>query len=251
MTLSVKHSFITGKGDGPDTTRVKPTNWNAEHVLTTDVDGIVMGRAIGAGPGPIQDLPLSSLFPSGIILPYGGATAPDVNWLMCYGQLLSRTIEAKLFAAIGTAFGAGDGATTFAAPDGRGAALVGKTNMGGADKGNLAGGNVLGALLGAQANGPIGVAVGNYFAGGGFAASGYTSGQQSVSISGLTSTEGGGLGTVGGGPAIGTHNHSFSGVWNTNGEALSVIVNSFGASGGTGSFYIVQPSLVVNYIIKR
>jgi microcystin-dependent protein len=251
MTLSVKHAFQSAKGDGPDTTRLKPSNWNAEHLLVTDTPGIVLGRGAAAGPGPIQELPLSSLFPSGVILPYGGSTAPDANWLMCYGQLLSRTIEASLFAAIGTAFGAGDGVNTFAAPDGRGAALAGKTNMGGADKGNLAGGAVLGALLGAQASGPVGVGVGNYFSGGGFSAGGYTTGSQSVRVYGNTTTEGGGLGTVGGGPATGPHSHFYDGTYNTNGENLSVVINSFGASGGTNSFYIVQPTLIVNYIIKR
>jgi len=46
----------------------------------------------------------------------GRATAPN-GWLLASGQTVSRTIYPDLFAAIGTAFGAGDGSTTFGLPD--------------------------------------------------------------------------------------------------------------------------------------
>lgn len=58
--------------------------------------------------------------PAGIIKAYGGATAPDRH-LFCDGAAVSRTTYARLFAAIGTRYGAGDGETTFALPDLRGA----------------------------------------------------------------------------------------------------------------------------------
>lgn len=148
-TLSVKHKFISAKGDGPDTTRVKPTNWNAEHDLVVDGDGVVLGRPAGAGPGPIVPVDASSLLPAGVILDFAGSVAPP-GFLMCYGQLVSRTVEANLYAAIGTQYGVGDGSTTFRLPDPRGLVSAGKTDMGGADRGNLAGGNVLGAQLGGQ-----------------------------------------------------------------------------------------------------
>lgn len=54
--------------------------------------------------------------PLGTILAYGGATAP-AGWMLCQGQALSRTTYAKLFEIIGTAFGSGDGSTTFNLPD--------------------------------------------------------------------------------------------------------------------------------------
>jgi microcystin-dependent protein len=44
------------------------------------------------------------------------ATAPS-GWLICAGAAVSRSTYAALFAAIGTAFGAGDGSTTFNVPD--------------------------------------------------------------------------------------------------------------------------------------
>jgi microcystin-dependent protein len=45
------------------------------------------------------------------------------GWLRCAGAAVSRTTYADLFAVIGTAFGAGDGSTTFNLPDCRGRVL--------------------------------------------------------------------------------------------------------------------------------
>jgi hypothetical protein len=42
------------------------------------------------------------------------------GWVECNGQELSRSIDAALFAVIGTAYGAGNGSTTFNVPDFRG-----------------------------------------------------------------------------------------------------------------------------------
>ena len=42
------------------------------------------------------------------------------KWLLCNGQVVSRSAYSSLFTTIGTAFGIGDGATTFALPDCRG-----------------------------------------------------------------------------------------------------------------------------------
>ena len=69
--------------------------------------------------------------PIGSILPYGGTSAPS-GWFLCQGQAVSRTTYSELFAVIGTAFGAGDGSTTFNLPDMResvpkGAGLTGHT----------------------------------------------------------------------------------------------------------------------------
>lgn len=54
--------------------------------------------------------------PIGSIIPFGGTTAPD-GFLLCRGQAVSRTTYAELFKIIGTAFGVGDGSTTFNVPD--------------------------------------------------------------------------------------------------------------------------------------
>lgn len=54
--------------------------------------------------------------PTGVILPYGAASAPD-GWLLCNGAAVSRSTYVDLFVVIGTTFGPGDGSTTFTLPD--------------------------------------------------------------------------------------------------------------------------------------
>ncbi len=54
--------------------------------------------------------------PIGVINPYGGNVAPT-GWLMCDGSAVSRDTYADLFSIIGTAYGGGDGSTTFNLPD--------------------------------------------------------------------------------------------------------------------------------------
>jgi len=63
--------------------------------------------------------------PSGSITAYGGASAPT-DWLLCDGAAVSRSTFADLFTAISTAYGAGDGSTTFNVPDLRGRTPFGK-----------------------------------------------------------------------------------------------------------------------------
>jgi len=70
-----------------------------------------------------------STFVSGMIMPFAGAAAP-ANWLTCHGQAVSRTTYAALFAALGVVYGAGDGSTTFNLPDLRGRVIAGKDDMG-------------------------------------------------------------------------------------------------------------------------
>lgn len=68
---------------------------------------------------------ISSVTPSGVIFPYAGSTAPD-GWLLCDGTAYSRTTYARLYNAISTAYGNGDGSTTFNVPDFRYMFLRGK-----------------------------------------------------------------------------------------------------------------------------
>jgi microcystin-dependent protein len=75
--------------------------------------------------------------PTGVILPYGGSSAPN-GYLMCDGSPVSRTTYAALFSVIGTTYGAGDGSTTFNVPDMRGYVPVGYKS-GDADFGTLGG----------------------------------------------------------------------------------------------------------------
>ena len=58
----------------------------------------------------------NAFMPPGSMLEYGGSTAPD-GFLLCNGAAVSRTTYSALFAALGTAYGAGDGSTTFNVPN--------------------------------------------------------------------------------------------------------------------------------------
>ena len=62
---------------------------------------------------------------SGFILPFGGGTAPS-GWLECNGAAVSRSTYSDLFAIIGTIYGAGDGSTTFNVPDLQGRVMMGE-----------------------------------------------------------------------------------------------------------------------------
>lgn len=79
---------------------------------------------------------LATLVPAGLVLPFAGTTAPT-GWLLCYGQEISRTTYADLFSAIGTTYGAGDASTTFNVPDMRGRVPAGKDDMGGSSANRL------------------------------------------------------------------------------------------------------------------
>lgn len=88
--------------------------------------------------------------PPGVVMPFAGTAAPG-GWLLAYGQAVSRTTYAGLFTAIGTTFGTGDGSTTFNLPDLRGRVAAGKDDMGGTAASRLTSGGsgVVGTTLGA------------------------------------------------------------------------------------------------------
>jgi microcystin-dependent protein len=67
---------------------------------------------------------------------------PSAGWLLCDGSAVSRTTYSALYAAIGTAYGTGDGSTSFNLPDLRGRVPVGvgthaDVNVRGANEGAL------------------------------------------------------------------------------------------------------------------
>lgn len=113
----------------------------------------VTNAAPGENPSDLATLGQAGL-PAGVVLDFAGSVAPT-GYLLCYGQAISRTVYAALFAAIGTAFGAGDGTTTFNIPDARGRVAAGKDDMGGVAANRLTSpvnGLTLGAVGGAQSH---------------------------------------------------------------------------------------------------
>lgn len=94
------------------------------------------GRAVGGGTGDPEDLTIASLNYllglTGKIFASATSTV-QAGELECNGAAISRTTYANLFAVIGTAWGTGDGSTTFNLPDLRGYTLRGWDNGRGID----------------------------------------------------------------------------------------------------------------------
>lgn len=90
-----------------------------------------------------------NLTPVGAVVAWAGTSAPGTSdqWLLCHGQSVSRTGFPELFATLGTAYGSGDGSTTFTLPDLRGRVPVG---VDGTSPARVAGASVRGATGGAS-----------------------------------------------------------------------------------------------------
>ena len=142
--------------DDTDTNQIKiqaPTSVTTTTTFTLpDGDGSSGNLLSTDGSGTLS---WASGTPSGIITAYGGTSAPS-GWLLCYGQAISRTTYADLFTAIGTTYGSGDGSTTFNLPDLRGRVVAGQDDMGGSSANRLTNqsgglnGDTLGATGGAE-----------------------------------------------------------------------------------------------------
>lgn len=68
--------------------------------------------------------------PVGSIQAFAGANAP-AGWLLCDGSAVTRGNYPDLYNTIGNTYGSGDGSTTFNLPDLRGRVPAGKDDMGG------------------------------------------------------------------------------------------------------------------------
>lgn len=88
--------------------------------------------ALGSG-----NLVISSV-PAGSVMHFAMESAPT-GWLKANGAAISRTTYSDLFSAIGTAFGTGDGSTTFNLPDLRGEFLRGLDDGRGVDSSRILG----------------------------------------------------------------------------------------------------------------
>jgi microcystin-dependent protein len=97
-----------------------------------------------------MDAVLDLVDPIGTSKPFFGAVAP-LGHIFVYGQAISRTTYPRLFAALGTVHGVGDGTTTFNLPDLRSRSLFGKDDMGGVAANRITAGvsAINGATLGA------------------------------------------------------------------------------------------------------
>lgn len=180
------------------------------------VDGAVTAAKLAVG----------AAFVAGMVMPYAGSAAPS-GWLLAYGQDVSRTTYSGLFSAIGTTYGSGDGSTTFTLPDLRGRVVAGQDDMGSTSANRLTNqsGGLDGDTLGA------------------------TGGSETHT---LTEAE------------LAAHSHSLGTngrvqVGNDNGEAYSgkwvsgsgsTITYSTQDTGSDAAHNNVQPTIILNYIIK-
>lgn len=175
--------------------------------------------------------------PSGTIVAFAGATAP-AGWFICDGSQKDRSTYSALFAVIGTAYGVGNGSSTFNLPD-----MRQKFPMGQAASGT---GAILGATGGSidhthAHNHTPSVTVAN--------ASGH-----SHSFSGGSATTGGPTGgnaaaSGSGNNAGGQHVHSVSvsgTVGNDSGHGHSVTASVASTTPPTTN----PPFVTVNFIIK-
>lgn len=96
------------------------------------------------------DITADTIIPAGMIMSTASNVQPS-GWLYCYGQNISRTTYSRLFTALGTTYGSGDGSTTFGLPDLRGRVLAGKDDMGGSAASRITSGGsgITGTTLGA------------------------------------------------------------------------------------------------------
>ena len=173
----------------------------------------------------------------------GPSASVPSQWYLCYGQAVSRTTYASLFAVIGTTYGAGDHSTTFNLPDCRGRVGVGKDDMGGSAANRITSGvsGINGATLGAAGGNQIpdaGVLSANSVSV--VTDPGHT---HTIPATQPTSTPGVGIGGVGTGFSFPTGNTGSSTTGITVATTTTVTSTATGTSGN------VQPSIIFDMII--
>ena len=189
-------------------------------ITIADTDGVVVNDG-----GTMKSVPASDfkeyIMPTGAVLPYAGSSAPT-GFLLCYGQAISRSTYADLFSAISTTYGTGDGSSTFNVPDLRGRVAAGQDDMGGSSANRLT--DQTGGLNG-DTLGDTGGSETHTLTTAQMPAHTHTvAAQQQVSGD---STNRGGSGQLG---------------------AAATITSS--STGGDGAHNNVQPTIILNYIIR-
>jgi microcystin-dependent protein len=178
--------------------------------------------------------------PSGLILPYGGTSAPS-GYLLCYGQAISRSTYSTLFSAISTTYGVGDGSSTFNLPDLRGRTIAGQDDMGGVSANRLTDA-VTGGLNG-DTLGDTGGTESHTLTSAQSGLVGHTHGV-SASLEAVT-----GSGTAERG--VDTGDSAFQGNNAANNTSMiNVSVSAVASADASEAHNIVQPTIILNYIIK-
>lgn len=87
--MSLTHAFATAFADGADTTKVRPSNWNAEHVIT----GGNLGALVYQGTDGVASL-INSVASGQVLVSGGAAAAPSYS--------ASPTLSALTLTALST-----------------------------------------------------------------------------------------------------------------------------------------------------
>ena len=176
--------------------------------------------------------------PIGGLMPYLGSTAPNSSFVLPFGQAISRTGFAALFAIASTTFGSGDGSTTFNVPDLRGRAVFGLDNMGGtaASRITSAGGNFNGTTRGAT-GGSQNHTLTTAEAPSGLMSLNDPGHAHSYNVPAPGQTSGGGLGNAGSVTAGETTGSSSTGI-------------SLNDNGGNAAHTIMPPAMTIPYILR-
>lgn len=127
----------------------KPSAFTPPVATASVLGGVKVGSGLSVDGAGVLSAPAELV--SGMLMPFAGSAAPS-GWLLCAGQAVSRTTYAALFTAIGTAYGSGDSSTTFNLPDLRGRVPAGVDNMDGtaANRVTSGGSGITGTTLGAS-----------------------------------------------------------------------------------------------------
>ncbi len=107
-------------------------------VSATNIHATSVSAVSGRFSGTVSASAFSGLgiIPTGMISPYAGGSAPT-GFLLCFGQAVSRSTYSDLFAVVSATYGAGDGSSTFNLPDLRGRVVAGQDDMGGSSANRL------------------------------------------------------------------------------------------------------------------
>jgi microcystin-dependent protein len=238
--------------------------------VTLNVDGLG-ARPLRFAPGAANDLPAGALvqgtpyvatyynassewilqglagnpynIPIGGLLCYVGAAAPNASFVLPFGQAISRTTYATLFALVSTTFGVGDGSTTFNVPDLRGRVPAGKDDMGGSAASRIGSvatdsGTITGATLGST---------------GGSSTHGLTQAEMPSHTHTINITDPGHSHTFATGGNTGNTMPSGAGPQtNTLSTASATTgISATATSTGSGSaLALLQPTIIVNYILR-